>query len=310
MSYSSEHFDIQETEPGVFALVAGTTGACVSNAAIVDLGDKTVVFDTFMTLPAGDDLVASVRDLTGRDAFLAINSHWHDDHTGGNQLFARNPIVSTRRTMELIAETGIADSVAYAEEIDGYLKWALGQEQQAETEEQQARARSARLGAEALAAGKDRFRLTLPDVLIDDRMVVRGSDRELEILTYGGGHTESDVFAHVPGARVVITGDLLWVDSHPRTNDGDAGAWASILDRMATLEPQTLIPGHGDLGDLGHLRTMADYLRYVDRVVADGDAVPEVIAELPLPPGSESWAGGYRFATGVKALRDRYSDPS
>lgn len=305
MSFSSEHFRIQEAAPGVFALIAGTTGACVSNAAIVDLGDKTVVFDTFMTLPAGDDLVAAVEDLTGRRAHLAVNSHWHDDHTGGNQLFAGTPIVATRRTVELIAANGTADPAVYAEEVDGYLKWAQEQEQQAETEERRARARSARLGAEALFAGKDRFRLTLPDVLIDDRMAVRGSDRELEILTYGGGHTESDVFAHLPGEGVAITGDLLWVDSHPRTNDGDAGVWAKVLDRMAALEPQTLIPGHGDLGDLGHLRTMADYLRHVDRVVADGDVTPEVVAELPLPPGSESWAGPSRFAEGVAALRSR-----
>lgn len=305
MGFTSAHFSIEEAGPGVFALLARTTGACVSNAAVIDLGDKTVVFDTFMTLLAGDDLVAAVYQLTGRDAFLAINSHWHDDHTGSNQLFGTVPIVATRRTAELIAESVSTDPNIYAEEVDEYLEWALTEEQEAETEEQRARARSARLGAEALLAGKDRFRLALPNVFIDDRMVVRGAERDLEILTYGRGHTESDVFAHLPEERIVVTGDLLWVDSHPRTNDGEPAAWAGVLDRIAVLGPETLVPGHGALGAPDHLAVLADYLRQVDRVVADEGIAPEALANLPLPAGSEDWAGGYRFADGVAALRGR-----
>lgn len=301
--YNSEHFTVREAGPGVYALLAGTTGACVSNAAIIDLGEKTVVFDTFMTLPAGDDLVAAAQSLTGRSAFLAVNSHWHGDHTGSNQLFSDHPIVSTRRTTELIAENGTADPAAYAEEVDGYLGWAREQEQQAENEEDRARARSARLGAEALVAGKERFRLTLPDVFIDDRMTVHGSEREIEILTYGGGHTESDVFAYLAEDQIAVMGDLLWVDSHPRTNDGDAAAWVDILDRVGALPLATLIPGHGDLGNPEHLNVMADYLRQVDAVVADGSIGDEAVRGLSLPPGSENWAGGYRFADGIAALR-------
>jgi glyoxylase-like metal-dependent hydrolase (beta-lactamase superfamily II) len=303
VGFSSEHFTVREAGSGVYALLAGATGACVSNAAIIDLGDKTVVFDTFMTLPAADDLAAAVPALTGRSVFLAINSHWHDDHTGGNQLFDGQPIVSTRRTAELIAEHGTFDRGMYAEDIDGYLAAARDREAAAQTDEERARARSARMGAEALLAGKDRFRLTLPDVFIDERMTVRGSDRDVEILTYGGGHTESDVFAYLPAEQIAIMGDLLWVDSHPRTNDGDALAWADMLDRIGTLAIGTLIPGHGDLGSPDHLTVMAGYLRHVGRIVADAGIVDSAVPDLPLPPGSEAWAGGYRFADGIAALR-------
>jgi glyoxylase-like metal-dependent hydrolase (beta-lactamase superfamily II) len=303
MGFESEHFTVREAGPGVYALLAGATGACVSNAAILDLGDKTIVFDTFMTLPAGDDLMAAVEALTGRTAFLAVNSHWHDDHTGGNQLFAGLPIVSTRRTAELIAHHGTFDPAAYAEEVDGYLAWAREREEQAGSDEERARARSARMGAEALVAGKGRFRLTLPDLFVEDRMVVGGSDREVEILTYGGGHTESDVFAYLPGERIAVMGDLLWVESHPRTNDGDAAAWAAILDRIGSLAIETLIPGHGDLGTPEHVATMADYMRHVDRVVSDTGIADDALAGLPPPPGTEVWAGGYRFADGISALR-------
>lgn len=301
MSFSSPHFRLEETASGVFALIAGDTGACVSNSAIIDLGDKTVVFDTFMTLLAGDDLVRAVADLTGRDAFLVVNSHWHDDHVGSNQLFASAEIVSTRRTAELIAGNVTTDPAAYAQEIDEYLAWAKAQELEAATDDERQRTRSARLGAEALLAGKDRFRLVLPDSFIDDRRLVEGVDRSLEILTYGGGHTESDVFALVPSEGVAILGDLLWVESHPRTNDGFPEEWAAILDRIENLDAPRLIPGHGAVGGSDDLTAMAAYLRYVASVLGS----PESPERTPLPPGSESWAGTGRFAAGLDALQSR-----
>ncbi|MCK5245807.1 hypothetical protein KAR02_02845, partial [Candidatus Bipolaricaulota bacterium] len=54
--FSSLHFEIQELAKGVFAVLGEREGLCHSNAAIVDLGDRTLVLDT-LTLPSyGDDL--------------------------------------------------------------------------------------------------------------------------------------------------------------------------------------------------------------------------------------------------------------
>lgn len=305
MAFTSEHFEIREPAPGVYALIAGDLGTCVSNATIVDLGDKAVVVDTFMTLPAGDDLVAAVRALTGRDAFLAVTSHWHDDHTGGNQLFADRPIVSTRRTMELIAAQGTFEPEIYAEEVEAFLTRARELEAQAETEQARSRARAMRRGAEALVANSRRFRLTLPDLFVDDRLEVRGGERTLEILTYGGGHTESDVFAWVPGAGTVIAGDLLWVDVHPRTNDGDPAAWADILDRIQGLGATTFVPGHGEVGGPQHVADVAAYLRVVDglvQAVRSGEIDQEALSEVDPPPGSQGWRDPHRLADGIRAL--------
>ena len=68
-----------------------------------------------------DDLLAAVRDLTGRTAALVVNTHWHSDHVSGNQVFAGAEILATPRTVELIAETSSPDVAAYTAEIDGYL---------------------------------------------------------------------------------------------------------------------------------------------------------------------------------------------
>jgi len=49
--FSSPHFEIQELAEGVFAVLGDREALCHSNAAIVDLGDRSLVLDT-LTLPS------------------------------------------------------------------------------------------------------------------------------------------------------------------------------------------------------------------------------------------------------------------
>ena len=58
----------------------------------------------------------------------------------------------------------------------------------------------------------------MPDVLIDDEMVVE-DQRRVEILTYGGGHTDSDVLVWIPEVKAIVAGDLGFQGKHPRMVD-------------------------------------------------------------------------------------------
>ena len=115
------HFTLTDAAPGVHVALAGDTGACISNAAIIDLGDKTLIFDTFQTVTAATDLRDAAMRLTGRSAALSVISHWHPDHTGGAQVFDDAPILATARTCELIAGDDPGDLDAYEAEIDAML---------------------------------------------------------------------------------------------------------------------------------------------------------------------------------------------
>jgi len=115
---ASDHFQVREVAPGVYALIDRRGGTAKANAAVIDLGDRTLVVDTFLTLEAADDLVAVVQGLTGRSAAILVNTHWHRDHIFGNQLFTGADIVATRRTAELIADDIPADRDALAQEIE------------------------------------------------------------------------------------------------------------------------------------------------------------------------------------------------
>jgi cyclase len=309
VSALSPHFDVHQVAPGVHALIASPGGTAVSNAAIIDLGDRTLVFDAFQTLQAADDLLVAARALTGRNAAVVVNSHWHSDHITGNQVFQEADILSTAATVELIAANNPADRDTLAREIEERLDAARQAVEAARDDESRARAQRALRIAGNLQAGLPRFHLTLPNKVIADRMVVPGEGRAVEILSYGGGHTQSDVFAHLPAEGIIVAGDLLFSGVHPVVQDGDPASWAAILERMGGLgASSSWVPGHGRLADASDAAALAGYLRALAAMVAqaatqglDADA----IAALPVPPGSEAWEGRFRFAPSVQALVER-----
>jgi glyoxylase-like metal-dependent hydrolase (beta-lactamase superfamily II) len=307
----SPHFRLAEVGPGVWAALAGSTGACVSNAAIVDLGDRTLVFDCFQTIRAAEDLRAAAGSLTGRSAFLTLISHWHSDHIGGAQVFDDAPIRATARTCELVAGKDPGDLDAYSASIDAAL--ARGRERiaKATTDADRAAARNSLHAWEMLKEEAPGFRYTVPAPLEDDGMTVAGSERTVEVVSYGPGHTESDLFLHVPDADVVITGDLLWVGQHPRAVDGDPGAWAETLGRIGGLGPRSLVSGHGPVGTAADAAHLAGYLRTLDSMIDEAVVAgldDAALASLPFPEGSEDWTGVHRFHGSLIGLASRRKD--
>src|ERR1700730_16505230 len=92
----SKHFLLNHVAEGVFAAISVPGTGSVGNAALIDLGDSTLVVDTFQTIQAAEDLQAAAIYLTGNSVSYVINTHWHSDHTYGNQVFApKAQIIST-----------------------------------------------------------------------------------------------------------------------------------------------------------------------------------------------------------------------
>ncbi len=95
------HFSIVELADGVYAALHNGRGAAFSNAGVIDLGGKTVVFDTTKSPAAGTELARQALELTGNPASIVIISHHHDDHWMGNQAFsAKTRIYSTQPALD------------------------------------------------------------------------------------------------------------------------------------------------------------------------------------------------------------------
>jgi cyclase len=282
------HAELVDAGRGVHAVIAKPDRGAVGNAAIVDLGEETLVVDTHFSLPAARELRAAAEELTGRPVAWTLNTHWHNDHVLGNGEFEAATIVSTTRTRELIATAGVERLAAQKQSLDADLQAELERLRAAGDDE----------GAALLEESVPELRAVthrLPDETFDERWERDGA----EAVTSGGGHTESDAFLLVPDAGVLVAGDLIVVGMQPWAGHGDPGAWAAILERMLELDWETCIPGHGPVSGREVVPPLRDYLLALDEAVSGGEPGPE------LPAAFADWDGAEMWARNVAALRER-----
>ncbi|HUS16566.1 MAG TPA: MBL fold metallo-hydrolase, partial [Chloroflexia bacterium] len=258
-TWASPYFRLQRVADGIYAaIIVPGTGAW-GNAGIVDLGERTLVFDTFATPAAARDLQAAAEHVTGRPVTWVVNSHNHLDHTFGNEVFTQATIVATGRTHDLILARGAAFIEAARRDLSGLD--TLEAQRDAESDPAKQRDLSNTLGEyRAIVAGLDTLQLRLPDLTFDKSLVFHGTHRTAELITYGGGHTPSDAFLYLPNERLLYMGDLVPVGFHPMMQQGDPEEWDRILARVGELNIETIVPGHGPVGTVWDLVRTRQYL--------------------------------------------------
>ena len=96
-----------------------------------------------------------------------------------------------------------------------------------------------------------------PAIVYTDRATVHLGGVEARAIHLGRGHTNGDSVVYFPDLRVVHAGDLFVTDGTPfidYRNGGDATEWLDTLDRIAEIDADTVITGHGDIVDMAVLR--------------------------------------------------------
>ena len=145
---------------------------------------------------------------------------------------------------------------------------------------------------EALAASLDKLNITLPNVLFDDQMTIEGSARRIQLITYGGGHTGSDLFMYLPDEKIAFLGDLLFIQNQPWLGDGDPDALLAYADSIKKLDIRVAVPGHGPVGTLDDFPAMVEYIEAVHNhaeAYHDAGNLPSEDPTLKSPPPYNGW---------------------
>ena len=79
LAQQSRHFELVQLTDGVYAAIHKKGGHAICNAGVIDLGTETLIFDTFMTPQAAEDLLKAVKSLELPSIKYVINSHHHND---------------------------------------------------------------------------------------------------------------------------------------------------------------------------------------------------------------------------------------
>ncbi len=290
---TSRHFTLHRLADGVFAAIHVHGGTAICNAGIVDLGDETLVFDPFMTPEAARDLKRIAEEETGNPVTIVVNSHYHNDHIRGTQVFGDGVrVLATSWTAETIPASEAleiawerANAPARLEEAEAAAAVAFDS----------AAAREARMWVgyyRGMLDSHDELRTIVPTEHVDSTTVLRGTERAVHLIPFVESHTGSDLVMYVPDADVVFMGDLLFVDMHPYLPDGFPDGWVRVLEEIDGIGAERFVPGHGEVSGPESLATMADYVRSLQALTAaarrEQRPVDELLAE-GVPSPFDAW---------------------
>jgi cyclase len=260
----STHFHIEELAEGVFAALAKKEGLASSNSGIIDLGGRTLVFDTSESLRSGAELNHLAEELTGQSVTQIIISHKHADHWMGNQEFPANARIQStpaanRGMHEEIADLKDPDSleIAYRDAIASNENLLASTTDPDRIAVLQSAIRRNQCALEELPGLSPR----LPDITFGSKMKVAGEKRSVTLVPVPPAHTSGDCMMEIDGEPILFLGDIGFFKTHPFMIGCDPLGWINQLERLEKSTWETLVPGHGPLGGRMDLRRMREYIQ-------------------------------------------------
>ncbi len=233
------------------------------NIAVLDGPDGLTVVDSGVPMRARD-IFEAVKRVGGKPVARLINTHWHFDHAGGNEVFARAgaTVLATAATRRRLA-------------TDQYTEVF-------------------KLTTPASPA------IALP-TLTSDEFELHVGREVIHLTAVPPAHTDGDLIVHFRSHDVIHTGDLFSNGFYPyidASSLGWIGGMISAADRILKLAgPKTrIIPGHGPMANPGELAAFRKMLVTVhDRLAPMLDAgktTQQAIAARPTADLDASWAKG------------------
>ncbi len=237
-----------------------------ANVTVVGGDRGLLVVDTHGSTAAGRAVVDDVRRLGVGEVVGVVNTHWHFDHTFGNEAFREAwgavPVTAHEDAAEELARRGEEIRQRYADAPDDPHR------------------------ADVLATT-----VVVPDETFSSARVLDLGDRAVELVHPGRGHTAGDLVVRVPDADVVLAGDQV-EESAPPAYGSDCFPleWPHSLDTVLGLltARSVVVPGHGAPVDRDFVEQQRNEIGIVAQTVRDlaGRGVP---ADQALAAGEWPW---------------------
>src|SRR3989338_3393383 len=193
----------------------------ITNSSFV-VGKRSVaVIDTQVNRPSAEQLLKFIRSVTDKPIEFVINTHYHWDHTNGNQLFKDQGavIVSSKLTKEFM----VTRAPRQKEFLAG---------------------RGFELGHDPL----------LPERTFDGEHEINLGDMPLRLFFAGSAETDDATAIQVVRENVLMSGDTIMTGSfpifgQPVWDEGLEGddQWVRTIRNLMSLKARHVIPGHGPL---------------------------------------------------------------
>ena len=224
-------------------------------------------------------IIDAVRKISREPIRFLINTHWHGDHTGGNENFGRAGVV-------IMAHDNVRERLSKEQFLSVLDRKIPPSPPQA-----------------------------LPIVTFSNNITLHLNDNEVRAFHVPPAHTDGDTMIYFRDANVIHTGDIYFNGSYPFVDRDSGGSLAGIIAAVEQLLSWTnnetkIIPGHGKLSNRTELLAYRNLLVTVrDRVtkaINQGISVDDFIASKPTADFDSAWGKG--FLSPEQFLRIVYAD--
>jgi glyoxylase-like metal-dependent hydrolase (beta-lactamase superfamily II) len=278
-------FRVQPLGNDVYALYGrgGNVGFFVGPDAV------TVIDSQFKEVAPG--IVSEIKKVTDKPIKFLINTHFHGDHVGGNEVFRNFAMIIAQdnvRTRMLASPETIkkeyparlekakqAGNDAMAKFLQDQIEWAN------------------KVKVEEIAA---------PVLTYDSELRIHpGGGETIQIWHLPPAHTDGDSVVFFEKAKVLHMGDDCFNKVIPFidvSGGGSAKGYLAALDKVIARVPADakIIPGHGEVTDLAGLRAfrqyIADVLDAAGKAKAAGKSKEDFVKDVDLPAYKDF--GGYK----------------
>jgi cyclase len=215
--------------------------------------------------PLTEKIVKTIKSVGGDTPKFLINTHYHGDHTGGNENLGESGTL-------IFSHDNVRESLSVGSFIEAF------------------KMKNAALSP----AG-------LPVVTFSEDISFHLNGDSVHAVHVPHAHTDGDSFIHFKAANVIHAGDIFFNGFYPFIDVPHGGSLKGTIkaaDKLLALadEKTKIIAGHGPLGDKAQLKSYRQMLETayarLSKLKNEGKSVEEAIAAAPLADLEETWGDG------------------